>query len=147
MKKALLVLFLTAAICGLAFAQTGTTNKTNTVTNMKVVNPGKDLAKSVDENALLRAQVARLKLQVQLLKSQVNQLMADAQKAKENQPHCSADLKTSMSGQGSRDCWPNACDVVTGTCLQACVTSNDCQAGTACWIDEGAVNGQCRRTQ
>ena len=145
MKKTLL-LSLLAASSVMAFGQAAP-NKTVPLTGVKVNSPVKDAARTIDEKALLRAQNTRLKTQVQALKQQVDQLLADAKKAKENQPHCSADLKTSMSGLGSRDCWPNACDVVTGSCLQACVTSDDCQGGTACWIENAGSAGQCRRTQ
>ncbi len=144
MKKTLLICLL-AVFCAAAQGQANSNSKATPISGARVNNPVRDAAKTLDEKALLRAQVARLQQQVNALKQQVNQLLADAQKAKQSQPHCSSDLKTSISGLGSRDCWPNACDVVTGTCLQACVTGDDCQPGTSCWIQNANNPGQCVR--
>ncbi len=59
-------------------------------------------------------------------------LVKDSQTAKANVPHCSADLQTSSSAQGSRECSPYACDAVVGTCLMSCATTNDCNPGAVC---------------
>lgn len=91
----------------------------------------------VDEATLLRARVKQLENKVAELKRQNDALIKDAQAAKANMPHCSADLRTSSSAMGSRECSPYACDSVVGTCLMSCATSNDCTPGSLC--DVGAA--------
>lgn len=86
----------------------------------------------VDEVTLLRARVKQLEAKVAELKRQNDALIKDAQAAKANMPRCSADLRTSSSALGSRECWPYQCDSVVGTCLMSCATSNDCSPGTLC---------------
>ncbi len=86
----------------------------------------------VDPVASLQAQVRVLRAQVQELKRQIDMLVKDSQTAKANVPHCSADLQTSSSAQGTRECSPYACDAVVGTCLMSCATTNDCNPGAVC---------------
>lgn len=136
MKKILLTVMLAAACCCTAQAQTIKKNE-----NVKIATPAQNPAlRQVDEVTALRSQNAKLKQQVATLKKQVDQLLADAAKAKAAMPHCSVDGRTSTSGQGSRDCQPYNCDIVTGACMQGCATSDDCQPGTLC--DMGAP-GRC----
>ncbi len=92
------------------------------------------VAAEVDPVASLQAQVRQLRAQVQELKRQLDMLVKDSQTAKANVPHCSADMQTSSSAQGSRDCAPYACDAVVGTCLMSCATTNDCNPGSVCDI-------------
>ncbi len=89
----------------------------------------------VDPIASLQAQVRGLRLQVQELKRQIDMLAKDSQTAKANVPHCSADLRTSSSAQGTRQCAPYACDPVVGTCLMSCATTDDCNPGAVCDIE------------
>jgi hypothetical protein len=91
----------------------------------------------VDPVASLQAQVRVMRAQIQELKRQIDMLVRDSQTAKANVPHCSADLQTSSSAQGSRQCSPYACDQVVGTCLMSCATTNDCNPGAVC--DVGAA--------
>lgn len=88
----------------------------------------------VDPVASLQAQVRVMRAQIQELKRQIDMLVKDSQTAKANVPHCSADLQTSSSAQGSRQCSPYACDPVVGTCLLSCATTNDCNPGSVCDI-------------
>lgn len=86
----------------------------------------------VDPVTSLQAEVRVLRAQVKELKRQLDMLVKESQTAKANVPHCSADLRTSSSAQGSRDCTPYACDQVVGTCLMSCATTNDCNPGAVC---------------
>lgn len=92
---------------------------------------------AVDPVASLQAQVRVMRAQIQELKRQIDMLVKDSQTAKANVPHCSADLQTSSSAQGMRQCSPYACDAVVGTCLMSCATTNDCNPGSVC--DVGAA--------
>ncbi len=91
----------------------------------------------VDEVTLLRARVKQLEAKVAELKRQNDALIKDAQAAKANMPRCSADLRTSSSALGSRECAPYACDSVVGTCLMSCATTDDCTPGYLCDIPAG----------
>lgn len=91
----------------------------------------------IDPVTSLQAQVRVMRAQIQELKRQLDLVLKDAQMAKANVPHCSADQRTSSSAQGSRDCAPYSCDSVVGTCLMSCATTNDCTPGAVC--DVGAA--------
>ncbi len=140
MRKKVLVCLLAVAWCAGVQGQTPT--KRIEIQRPAVATAVQPNRIPVDPKTMLEAQVNVLKHQVQELKKQINLLMAEANKAKANVPHCSADYKASSSALGSRDCWPYTCDNVSGACFQACATSNDCQGGTNCCIRAGAV-GEC----
>src|SRR5512138_1356306 len=60
----------------------------------------------------LQRQVDLLKIQVRELKKQLDLVAQQTSAIKDSFPKCSADLQTSSSNLGSRDCAPYACDVV-----------------------------------
>jgi hypothetical protein len=129
MKKLLLLVLLGVSIGAAAQVQGNTT--------VKMGGSAVQVQKTqvqVDPVASLQAQVRVMRSQIQELKRQIDILAKDSQTAKANVPHCSADLQTSSSAQGSRQCSPYACDQVVGTCLMSCATTNDCNPGTVCDI-------------
>ncbi len=140
MKKPPLLVLAVAALLVMAQAQSNNKKMDLQPATTPTNNATRQI--KVDEVVVLRAQNAKLKQQVEQLQKQIEQLKADAVKAKAALPHCSNDLRTSASGQGSRNCAPYNCDQVTGACMQICATTEDCQLGTVC--DMGTP-GRCVR--
>lgn len=128
----LLLLFCATAL----FAQ----NPPNTqVKKMGPISNVQALHAQVSPEVALQRQVDLLKIQVKELKKQLDMVAQQTAAIKNSFPKCSSDLQTSSSNLGSRDCAPYACDIVVGTCMTQCATSDQCARGFLC--DVGA--GQC----
>lgn len=122
----LMLLFCSAAM----FGQSKTdVRKVGNVGNVQA------LRAQVTPEVALQRQVDLLKIQVKELKKQLDMVAQQTSAIKNSFPKCSADLQTSSSNLGTRDCAPYACDSVVGTCLMQCATTFDCARGYTCDIE------------
>lgn len=134
MRKFLLLMTLYATTALFAQNPPNTqVKKMGTVSNVQAVHA------QVAPEVSLQRQVDILRIQVKELKKQIDVIAQQTAAIKNSFPRCSADLQTSSSNLGSRDCAPYACDIVVGTCMTQCATSDMCARGFLC--DVGA--GQC----
>lgn len=133
MRKMIVVLLLTCASALFAQVQANTpVKKAGTVSNIQ-------MRAQVAPEVTLQRQIDAMKIQIKELKKQLDMVAQQTASIKNSFPRCSADLQTSSSSLGSRGCAPYACDVVVGTCMTQCATSDMCAQGYLC--DVGA--GQC----